>query len=80
MESNWRRNVLGEGMQASDWTLCAHVLGVPFLAVVNPDPADPTKYRLFHVFGSTQLPTLVLSVAIPAANPHFPYGVSVEAD
>ena len=80
MESNWRQNILGEGMQCSDWLLCAHVLGTPFLAVVNPDLADPTKYRVYHVFGTTQLPVLVLSVPIPATHPHFPYGVSVEAD
>lgn len=80
MESNWRWNVWVYGMQISDWLLCARITSSGSLVVVNPDSAFPTKYRLFNIATPSGVPALVTRGDIPAAHPHFPYGVPVLPD
>lgn len=80
MESEWRYNVALAGMADGDWDLAARVLGAPFLAIANPDAAQPGSYRLYTGDLSSGLPTFAAYVPIPAEHPHFPYGVAVEPD
>jgi hypothetical protein len=80
LESNWRFNVAVAGMVGSDWRLAARVLGAPFLAIANPDAAQPGSFRVYTGDLSTSLPTFVAYVEIPPGSPHFPYGVNVEPD
>lgn len=77
MESDWRFNIWAMGMCFSDWRLAARKSGAPFLVIVNEAPSNPGFYRTYNLPTPTSLPVLLGFTAIPAAHPHFPYGVLV---
>lgn len=68
------------GMQCSDWRLNARVIGAPFLVLTNASPSAPTLMRFYVTAGPGLPPVLGFTLPIPAAHPHFPYGVAVSPD
>jgi len=80
VESEWRWNVFDYGLQGSEYRLIARVSGSPSVILIAAKAVGATTYDVLFVPVPGQLPVLLSTVAIPGANPHFPYGLAVLPD
>jgi len=68
------------GMQDSDWLLCAYIDGTDLSYVVVKRQSEPELAWIYYLPVDEQLPVLFDVFDVPAANPHFPWGLPVLPD
>lgn len=87
MESNWRWGVYGYGLTAYQFNatfpypgLAARVLDGFLVGFVVTTLPGTSSYGVFGNSGPLTGWQFLTSFSIPAAHPHFPYGLIVEPD
>jgi len=87
LESEWRWNVWKYGIANNWWiffgqqtTMCARVLSGPLAGKLVGAWPFGAGYPIYENLGDIQGWVITSVGTIPAAHPHFPYGLDVEPD